>query len=48
MDLGGSLGIVAAVLASVSANSLPGIPFRPVIHRKIVGTGLALMSDLKW
>ncbi len=48
MDLGGSLVIVAAALASVSANSLPGIPFSPVIHRKIFGPGLALMSDLKW
>ncbi len=39
MGLGGSL---AAVLAAVSASSLPGIPLCPGTHRRVVGPGQAL------
>ncbi len=35
---------VAAVLASLSAIPLPGIPLRPGIHRKVVRPGRALIA----
>ncbi len=42
MGLGGSLVVEAASLARVSANSLPGIPLCPGIHRRDVGPGRVL------
>ncbi len=42
MGLGGSLVFAAAVLAAVSASSLPGIPLCPGIHRRVFGPGRAL------
>ncbi len=42
MGLGGSLVDEAAALAAV-----PGIPWCPGIHRRVVGSGQALMSDLR-
>ncbi len=47
MGLGGQLVVVAAVLASVSASSLSGIPLCLGTHRRVVGPGRALRSDLK-
>ncbi len=40
--------VVATVLAAVSASSLPGIPLCPGTHRRVVGPGRALRSDLRW
>ncbi len=40
--------VVAAVLAAVSASSLPGIPLCPGTHRRVVGPGRALRNDLRW
>ncbi len=40
--------VVAAVLAAVSASSLPGIPLWPGTHRRVVGPGRALRNDLMW
>ncbi len=48
LGLGGSLVIVAAVLASVSASSLPGAPLWPGTHRRVVRHGRALKDDLRW
>ncbi len=39
--------VVAAVSAAVSANSLRGIPLCPGIHKRVVGSGGALRSDLR-
>ncbi len=39
--------VEAAALAAVSVSSLSGIPFCPGIHRKDVGPGRALRSDLR-
>ncbi len=47
MGLGGSPVVETAALAAVSASSLPGIPFCPGIHRRVVGPGRALRSDLR-
>ncbi len=41
------MAIVVAVLAAVSAISLPEIPLCPGIHRRVVGPGRALRSDLR-
>ncbi len=48
MGLGGSLMAVAAVLDSVYASSLPGIPWCPGTHRRVVGPGRALGSAPRW
>ncbi len=47
MGLGGSLVIETAALAAVYASSLPGILLSPGIHRRAVGPGRALRSDLR-
>ncbi len=39
MGLKGSLVVLAAVLAAVSASSLPGILLCLGIHRRVVGPG---------
>ncbi len=36
MVLGGSLVVVASVLASLSASSLSGVPLCPDTHRRVV------------
>ncbi len=46
--MGGSLLVKAAALAAVSANSLPGIPLCPGIHRRFVRPGRAFRRDLRW
>ncbi len=44
----GCVGVVAAVLVSVSANYFPGISLWSGTHRRVVGPGQALLSDLRW
>ncbi len=48
LGLRGSLVIVAAVLDSVSASSLPGIPLGPGAHQWVIGLGRALRDGLRW
>ncbi len=45
MGLGGSLVVVAAVLAAVSKSTLRGIPGT---HTRVFGPGQSLRSDLRW
>ncbi len=47
MGKGGLMVVEAAVLAAVSASSLSGVPMHPGIHRREVGPGRALRSDLR-
>ncbi len=46
MDQEGSLVVIAAVLASMSASSLPGVPLCLCTHRRVVGSGRTLRADL--
>ncbi len=48
MGLEGSLVVVTAVVAPVSASLLSGIPLCPSTHRRAIGTDRALRSDLRW
>ncbi len=47
MGLGESLVVEASALAAMSVSSFPGIPLCPGIHRRVVGPGRALRSDLR-
>ncbi len=48
MGLGGSPVVVAAVMAEVSASSLPGIPLCHGTLRRVVGSGRVLRRNLRW
>ncbi len=48
MGLGGSLTVVAAILSTVYACSLPEIPLWVGTQMKVVGPDRALRSDLRW